>query len=98
MSTQPATLHHSLISLPDGKNCLATLSVERHDIVLLVDAKKANPNGDPDTGNMPRLQPDTLKGLLPTSLERKSATSKNSTIQCDAPRRAGGRGRWSLIR
>jgi CRISPR-associated protein Csd2 len=23
-----------------------------------------NPNGDPDTGNMPRLQPDTLRGLV----------------------------------
>ena len=35
-----------------------------HDIVLLFDATKANPNGDPDTGNMPRLQPDTLRGLV----------------------------------
>src|SRR5438445_9888282 len=37
---------------------------ERHDIVLLFDATNCNPNGDPDTGNMPRLQPDTLKGLV----------------------------------
>ena len=26
--------------------------------------KKSNPNGDPDTGNMPRVQPDSLKGLV----------------------------------
>src|SRR5207244_4902117 len=38
--------------------------IERHDIALLFDATKANPNGDPDTGNMPRLQPDTLRGLV----------------------------------
>lgn len=37
---------------------------ERHDIVLLFDAKNCNPNGNPDTGNMPRLQPDTLTGLV----------------------------------
>ena len=37
---------------------------ERHDIVLLFDATNCNPNGDPDTGNMPRLQPDTLHGLV----------------------------------
>ena len=37
---------------------------ERHDMVLLVEVSKANPNGDPDTGNMPRLQPDTMKGLM----------------------------------
>ena len=37
---------------------------ERHDIMLLFDATNCNPNGDPDTGNMPRLQPDTLHGLV----------------------------------
>lgn len=37
---------------------------ERHDIVLLFDATNCNPNGDPDTGNMPRIQPDTLRGLV----------------------------------
>ena len=37
---------------------------ERHDIVLLFDATNCNPNGDPDAGNMPRLQPDTLRGLV----------------------------------
>ena len=37
---------------------------ERHELVLLFDCKDSNPNGDPDTGNMPRIQPDTLKGLV----------------------------------
>lgn len=56
-------LHHNLIALPNGKNANDIVS-ERHDIVLLFDAAKANPNGDPDAGNMPRLQPDSLKGLV----------------------------------
>jgi CRISPR-associated protein Csd2 len=63
MSTEPQPLHHNVISLPTGKTA-ADVVGERHDIVLLFDATKANPNGDPDTGNMPRLQPDTLRGLV----------------------------------
>lgn len=46
-----------------GKSDAAVVT-ERHDIVLLFDATNCNPNGDPDTGNMPRLQPDTLRGLV----------------------------------
>ena len=57
------TLHHNLITLPQGKQASDPIN-ERHDIVLLFDAIKANPNGDPDAGNMPRLQPDSLKGLV----------------------------------
>ena len=41
-----------------------SIVTERHDIVLIFDATNCNPNGDPDTGNMPRLQPDTLRGLV----------------------------------
>ncbi len=63
MTTQPRTLLHNLITLPAGKTADDDVA-ERHDVVLLFDATKANPNGDPDTGNMPRLQPDTLRGLV----------------------------------
>lgn len=65
MKTAPARaeLGHHLIELPAGR-CASDVVVERHDMVLLFDATKANPNGDPDTGNMPRIQPDTLKGLV----------------------------------
>lgn len=54
---------HNLITLPDGKQSTDIVG-QRHEIVLLFDATNCNPNGDPDTGNMPRLQPDTLKGLV----------------------------------
>ena len=57
------SLHHNLITLPTGKQPTDVVA-ERHDIALLFDATNCNPNGDPDTGNMPRLQPDTLKGLV----------------------------------
>ena len=57
------TLSHNFIKLPNGKKA-GDFVGERHDIVLLIEVAKSNPNGDPDTGNMPRLQPDTLKGLI----------------------------------
>ena len=61
--TIPDKLYHKLIQLPDGKMSENTVG-ERHEIVLLFDCEKSNPNGDPDTGNMPRVQPDSLKGLV----------------------------------
>jgi len=57
------TLHHKLIELPNGKKA-SDIVFERHDMVLIFEAKKANPNGDPDAENMPRIQPNTLKGLV----------------------------------
>jgi CRISPR-associated protein Csd2 len=36
----------------------------RHDFVLLVDVTDGNPNGDPDAGNMPRVDPETMQGLI----------------------------------
>jgi CRISPR-associated protein Csd2 len=56
-------LYHNLIELPQGKSP-SDLVAERHEMVLLIEAAKSNPNGDPDTGNMPRMQPDTMKGLM----------------------------------
>lgn len=36
----------------------------RHDAVLLFDVTDGNPNGDPDAGNLPRLDPETMQGLV----------------------------------
>jgi CRISPR-associated protein Csd2 len=37
---------------------------KRHDFVLLFDVQDGNPNGDPDAGNLPRLDPETMHGLV----------------------------------
>ena len=42
---------------------MTTLS-RRHDFVLIFDVKNGNPNGDPDAGNIPRLDPETNHGLV----------------------------------
>jgi CRISPR-associated protein Csd2 len=36
----------------------------RYDFVFLFDVKDGNPNGDPDAGNLPRVDPETGQGLV----------------------------------
>ena len=44
----------------------------RYDFVLFFDVENGNPNGDPDAGNMPRLDPETMQGLVSDgALKRK---------------------------
>jgi CRISPR-associated protein Csd2 len=38
--------------------------VRRHEFVLYFDVANGNPNGDPDAGNMPRMDPETGHGLV----------------------------------
>ncbi|TRW97852.1 type I-C CRISPR-associated protein Cas7/Csd2 [Paracoccus sp. M683] len=50
---------------------MTTLS-QRHDFALIFDVTNGNPNGDPDAGNLPRLDPETNHGLVSdVSLKRK---------------------------
>jgi CRISPR-associated protein Csd2 len=44
----------------------------RYDFVLLYDVAQGNPNGDPDAGNSPRVDPETGHGLVSdVALKRK---------------------------
>lgn len=36
----------------------------RYEFVLLFDVENGNPNGDPDAGNMPRVDPETNVGII----------------------------------
>jgi len=36
----------------------------RYDFVMLYDVENGNPNGDPDAGNMPRIDPETGHGIV----------------------------------
>jgi len=37
---------------------------KRHEFVFLFDVQDGNPNGDPDAGNLPRVDPETMNGLV----------------------------------
>lgn len=41
-----------------------TAIANRYEFVYLFDVTNGNPNGDPDAGNLPRLDPETNRGLV----------------------------------
>ena len=40
----------------------------RYEFVILFDVENGNPNGDPDAGNMPRVDPIQAKIPLPQAI------------------------------
>src|SRR5207302_11222831 len=40
------------------------MAINRHDILIFFDVTNGNPNGNPDAGNMPRIEPNSGKGLV----------------------------------
>lgn len=58
----------------------------RHEFVLLFDVKNGNPNGDPDAGNLPRIDPETGHGIVTdVCLKRKIRNYVELIKQGDAP-------------
>lgn len=58
----------------------------RYDFVLLFDVKDGNPNGDPDAGNLPRLDAETGHGLVTdVSLKRKVRNYVGVVKECKPP-------------
>ena len=41
-----------------------SILTNRHDFLLLFEVTNGNPNGDPDAGNMPRIDPNTNRGIV----------------------------------
>src|SRR5690625_7193961 len=45
---------------------------KRYDFMMLFDVTDGNPNGDPDAGNLPRVDPETMQGIVTdVALKRK---------------------------
>ncbi|HEX6507200.1 MAG TPA: type I-C CRISPR-associated protein Cas7/Csd2 [Chloroflexota bacterium] len=58
----------------------------RHDFKLIFDVKDGNPNGDPDAGNMPRVDPETMQGLVTdVAVKRKIRNFVGATRPDAAP-------------
>lgn len=58
----------------------------RYDFVLLFDVKDGNPNGDPDAGNLPRLDAETGHGLVTdVALKRKVRNYVGMVNGCTPP-------------
>ncbi len=56
----------------------------RHDFLLLFDVTDGNPNGDPDAGNMPRIDPETAQGLVTDVCLKRKVRDYVRLAQSDA--------------
>lgn len=60
----------------------------RHDFVLLFDVTDGNPNGDPDAGNLPRVDPETMQGLVTDVAIKRKVRDWVDTARGTEPRYA----------
>ena len=56
----------------------------RYDFVILFDVENGNPNGDPDAGNMPRVDPETGFGLVTDVCLKRKIRNYVQTLKEDA--------------
>ena len=57
----------------------------RWDFVLFLDVENGNPNGDPDAGNMPRMDPETNRGLMSDVSIKRKIRNYVAEAKADAP-------------
>ena len=57
----------------------------RYEFVILFDVENGNPNGDPDAGNMPRIDPETGYGLVTDVCLKRKIRNYVETTKEDAP-------------
>lgn len=57
----------------------------RYDFVLLFEVKDGNPNGDPDAGNLPRLDAETGHGLVTDVSLKRKVRNFVGLVKDDAP-------------
>jgi len=57
----------------------------RYDFVVLFEVENGNPNGDPDAGNMPRVDPETGFGLVTDVCLKRKIRNYVETVREDAP-------------
>ena len=56
----------------------------RYEFVILFDVENGNPNGDPDAGNMPRVDPETGLGLVTDVCRKRKIRNYVETVKEDA--------------
>ena len=65
---------------------MADVISNRYDFVILFDVENGNPNGDPDAGNMPRVDPETGCGLVTDVCLKRKIRNYVETVKEDDPR------------
>ena len=57
----------------------------RYEFVILFDVENGNPNGDPDAGNMPRIDPETGYGLVTDVCLKRKIRNYVETVKEGVP-------------
>ena len=55
----------------------------RYEFVVLFDVENGNPNGDPDAGNMPRIDPESGLGLVTDVCLKRKIRNYVETVKED---------------
>lgn len=63
---------------------MSTPIQNRYEFVILFDVENGNPNGDPDAGNMPRVDPETGFGLVTDVCLKRKIRNYVETVKEDA--------------
>lgn len=56
----------------------------RYEFVILFDVENGNPNGDPDAGNMPRIDPETNLGIITDVCLKRKIRNYVETVKDDS--------------
>lgn len=62
---------------------MAEIIKNRYEFVILFDVENGNPNGDPDAGNMPRVDPETGLGLVTDVCLKRKIRNYVETVRED---------------
>lgn len=62
---------------------MSTAIKNRYEFVILFDVENGNPNGDPDAGNMPRIDPETGYGLVTDVCLKRKIRNYVETVKED---------------
>ena len=55
----------------------------RYEFVILFDVENGNPNGDPDAGNLPRIDPESGYGLVTDVCLKRKIRNYVETVKGD---------------
>ena len=64
---------------------MAEVIKNRYDFVILFDVENGHPNGDPDAGNMPRIDPETGLGLVTDVCLKRKIRNYVEMVKGDLP-------------
>ena len=57
----------------------------RYEFIILFDVENGNPNGDPDAGNMPRIDPETNLGIVTDVCLKRKIRNYVETVKENVP-------------